>query len=225
MEPLPEDSGEKLNLKKLEEFVLHFRFPILITLVGIILIGLGAFFVKTSTGPQKSGIEVLQSTTDNQDAEITVEVAGEVVSPGVYKFLNGARVDDALVLAGGLSSGADRSWVDKSLNRAAKLFDGQKIYIPNSEETQNLSNQSDVLSANTGGVDQSVSSTFLAQDNGLTNINQASFDELDKLPGIGPVYGQRIIDQRPYSNVEELLSRDILPKSTFEKIKDKISVY
>lgn len=225
MDQLPEEGEQDSLNKKIEEFVFRFRYPLLVTLVGVILIGLGAFFVKTSTSSQKPSIEVLESATVAQTTEITVEVAGEVENPGVYKFSSGSRIEDALLSSGGLSKNADRIWVEKSLNRAAKLLDGQKIYIPSVEENQDNPNQSTVLSANVEGVYQNGSSTFSTNSSGLTNINTADLGELDKLPGIGPVYGQRIIDQRPYSTIEELTTRDILPKSTFEKIKGKIAVY
>lgn len=54
------------------------------------------------------------------------------------------------------------------------------------------------------------------------SINQASIEELDALPGIGPVTGQKIINNRPYQNFEELLTKKVVNKSTFEKIKDLI---
>ncbi|MHA2055880.1 MAG: ComEA family DNA-binding protein [Candidatus Hodarchaeales archaeon] len=56
-------------------------------------------------------------------------------------------------------------------------------------------------------------------------MNTATLKELDSLPGIGPVYGQSIIEHRPYSTVEELLSKDALKKSTYEKVKDLVTVY
>lgn len=59
---------------------------------------------------------------------------------------------------------------------------------------------------------------------GLTNINTATLSELDKLPGIGPVYGQRIIDNRIYSSMEELVSKGAITQSVFEKIKNLITL-
>ena len=53
-----------------------------------------------------------------------------MINPGVYELKNTDRIDDALVAAGGLSGEADRDWVEINLNKAEKLYDGQKIYIP-----------------------------------------------------------------------------------------------
>ena len=58
----------------------------------------------------------------------------------------------------------------------------------------------------------------------LTNLNQASFADLDSLPGIGPVYAQKIISGRPYQSITDLLNRKIIPISAYNKIKDLISV-
>jgi competence protein ComEA len=58
----------------------------------------------------------------------------------------------------------------------------------------------------------------------LTNINTASQSELEKLTGIGPVYAQSVIEHRPYSNTQELVSKKIIPQKTYEKIKSEISL-
>ena len=105
------------------------------------------------------------------------------------------------------------------LNRAAKLTDGQKVYIPSENE------QSKVLSAKNGAGDQTISSTFSSDSNALININSASLEELDPYPELVQVYGQNIIEHRPYSNVEELLSKGVLKTSVYQKIKDLVSVY
>ena len=59
----------------------------------------------------------------------------------------------------------------------------------------------------------------------LININTASLQELDTLPGIGPVYGQSIVEHRPYSNIEELMSKGALKKNVYEKVKDLVTIY
>lgn len=199
------------------ELFFKYRFQILFFLIGAILIGLGLLLVKDSR-ITSSKIEVLESTTEGlgEDLEIVVEVAGAVERPGVYKLTKGVRIEDALISAGGISADADRIWMEKSLNRAAKLIDGQKIYIPRKDEQI-----SGVSTSNLGGY-QTISSS---QGSGLVNVNAASQKELESLWGIGPVTAQNIIEQRPYSSVEELLTKKILKSNVYERNKDKLSVY
>ncbi len=212
-----------------EQFIKRNRYPVLIALSGLILAGLGAFLYLNTNLFEKDKIEVIEKPSGSEigTSEIIVEIAGSVEKPGVYKLVNDSRVEDLLISCGGLSADADRSWVERYVNRAAKLSDGQKVYIRSVEEANGnaLDKQITVVSANGDGGNQTTSSVLGVENAGLTNINSASFEELDKLPGIGQVYGKKIIEQRPYSNVEELLSRKIIPASTFDKIKDKISIY
>jgi competence protein ComEA len=203
-----------------EEIFFKYRYPFLILLTGLILALFGIFIVKSGISSSSTKVEVLSGTTSGGvTGEIMVEVAGEIMNPGVYKLPSGGRVEDLLTLSGGLTAAADRNWTDKYLNRAAKLTDGQKVFIPS------LNEQSGVLSAKTSGGDQTVSSTFSSDSNTLININTSSLGELDSLPGIGPVYGQSIIEHRPYSTLEELVSGGAIKQSLYDKIKDRITIY
>ncbi len=141
----------------------------------------------------------------NESRKIAVDVSGGVINPGLYQFSEGSRVQDGLAAAGGLSESADREWVEKNLNLALKLKDSQKIYIPKQGE-------------------ESYADQGITQE-GLININTASSGDLDVLPGIGPVTAQKVIDNRPYGSIDELLIKKAVSKATFEKIKDKISAY
>ena len=210
-----------LKLPDFNDFFFKFRYPILIFLIGAILTGLGLFVSKNDIGDAGEKVEVLTDTTEGYDGslEIVVEIAGEVVSPGVYSLPKNSRIEDLLVAAGGVSLNADRDWMEKSLNRAAHIVDGQKIYIPAVGE------QSISPSANNFGVSGGSGTVRGSGGSNLTNINLASQKELDELPGIGPAYAQNIIEHRPYSNVEELLTKGALRKSTYEKIKNLVTVY
>jgi competence protein ComEA len=216
----------RLKQLNFDQLFLRFRYPVLIMLFGLILAGLGVFYFKRDINLGGTKVEVLNSSTVSQGSgEIIVEVAGSVEKPGVYKLSPGARVEDALISAGGISANADRTWMEKTLNRAAKLSDGQKILIPASPTGGSVVSQSGGVTAKNSGGDQTVSTDFSAQGSGLVNINTASLSQLDTLPGIGQVYAQKIIEHRPYSTLDELVSKGAVGKSLYEKIKDQITIY
>ncbi len=156
------------------------------------------------------GGEILSTNTEVESATILVDVSGAVQSPGVYKLPMNARLGDALVKAGGLSSQADREWVGKTLNLAKEVKDGEKIYIP-------------ILNSQISNAQ--ISNSMPDNNANLININTASEGELDGLNGIGAVRAKAIIAARPYTNIEELVSKAKIPESVYEKIKDSIAVY
>ena len=214
-----EEKGFNINW---EELLLKYRYQILLLLIGAILIGLGVFLFKNKDSLYSSSVEVLESSTDIESigsGEVVIEVAGAVETPGVYKLSVNARVEDALIAAGGISADADRNWMEKTLNRAAKITDGQKIYIPRVNEQM-----SGVSASNVAGY-QSASSVGGGGFAVTINVNTASQKALESLWGIGPVTAQNIIEQRPYSSVEELLNKKILKTNVYETNKDKLSVY
>lgn len=137
-----------------------------------------------------------------------VDVEGAVFSPGVYKIAEGSRVKDVLVLAGGLSEEADREFCEKSINFAEEVKDGQKIYIPKVNNTN----------AGTG---------YPEANNGakLINVNTASLSELDTLWGVGEAKAESIVKNRPYQNLEELVSKGSISQSVLEKNASLMTVY
>jgi competence protein ComEA len=113
-----------------------------------------------------------------------------------------------LVAAGGLSLEADRNWVTQTLNLAAKVKDGDKIYIPF-----------------VGGSGQSQEPTGSDPAGKKININKASLSELDTLSGVGPVTAQKIIDNRPYAAVADIITKKVVSQKVYDTIKEQISVY
>lgn len=191
--------------QKIELIIYKYRFLVTLSLIALSLIGFGIFLFRSGIF-ESTKIEVLETETTKESQELVVEISGSVEKPGVYKLASSNRVEDLLILAGGLSANADRTWVETSLNRAAKLADGQKIYIPKEGEASSAS-------LSLGGVGPTI------------NINTASTSHLETLWGIGEARAASIIENRPYSSVEDLLAKKIIPSNVFEKIKGKITTY
>jgi len=204
-----------------EELIENNKIPLVFSLIGISLIGLGVFIYKSGLIDVSNKIEVIENNRGEQTekAVIYVEASGALQKPGVYKMTEGDRVEDLLLLSGGLSSDADVIWVEKNINRAAKLVDGQKIYIPIVDE------QSNNVSAKSTSLDDNFSINANITQTELININTATQEVLESLWGIGPVTGKNIIDHRPYSSVSELKDKGILKSNVYEANKDKLSVY
>jgi len=180
---------------------------------GLFFLAAGLIYFFSQSSQQSAEVEVIPAEeVESAGKEIVVDVAGAVENPGVYRLASGSRINDALVAAGGLSVEADRDWVAKNINLAAELKDGIKIYI---NTTKSITSQMQ---------------TAVAVDAGTKiNINTASLSDLDKLPGIGPVIGQRIIDYRQqkgsFVSPEDLLQVDGVSQKVFDKIKGLISVF
>jgi len=180
------------------------KVPVILGLVGLILVGIGAFSVLLLQ-QKEAEIEILPAE-ETKEGTIFVDLEGAVEKPGIYELPAESRVNDVLVRTGGLSAEADREWVTKNLNLAQKLEDGAKLYIPSQTESGEVAGEETAVS-------------------GKININTASASELDALWGIGEVRAKDIIDSRPYSSINELLTKKVIPSNVFEKIKDEISVY
>lgn len=157
------------------------------------------------------------SAKSSSAAEVYVDVDGAVVRPGVYRLKDGARVSQAIDAAGGLTAEADVT----GLNRASKVADGQKIYVPKVGEQQTVSAD--------GGADGGAVLASGANDvAGLVNINMASAAELQTLSGIGPSMAQSIIDERTkngaFASVDDLMRVSGIGEKKLAKIKDCICV-
>lgn len=165
------------------------------------------------------------SETAEIEEEIVVHITGEVKKEGVIYLKKGARIVDAIKEAGGETKEADLSQV----NLAYELQDGQKIYIPNKNEKVSqyiISTNGETIDSN--GANTGNESTSTSKEGAKVNINTATQNELDGLPGIGTALAQRIIDFREengnFKSIEDIQNVKGIGDSKFEEIKDKIVV-
>ncbi|MEO8267498.1 MAG: ComEA family DNA-binding protein [Ilumatobacteraceae bacterium] len=146
---------------------------------------------NTSIGPA-SGRPSVSASSTSVATSIVVYVAGAVAVPGVYTLDNPARVTDAVAAAGGVAAGADLDVV----NLAATVHDGERVYVPKVG----------------GTVPPVVGADVVVVDNttavGPVNVNSATAEQLDVLPGVGPATAAAIVSHRqlhgPFQTVEQL---------------------
>jgi competence protein ComEA len=140
--------------------------------------------------------------------------------PGVHRLLPGSLIDDALAAAGGLMPEADLDRVAREINRADKLKGNQKIYVPFVGER--------TLANTVGGPTAAGTAGSGGESGELVNLNTATAEQLDTLPGVGPSTAKKIIDYREehggFSSVEELNEVSGIGDVTFEKLKDLVTV-
>ena len=167
--------------------------------------GGGGAGLASSAGPASSGGATSGGDTAGS-GQIVVDVDGAVAHPGLYKLPPDSRVQAALAAAGGLSPQADAH----RINRAAKLHDGQKLYVLSQGESTPPLAASDSQGCEGQGctsTDGGVAGSD-AEGQGLVNINTANATQLTQLPGVGPAIAQKIIDYRtangPFTSVDDL---------------------
>jgi competence protein ComEA len=141
--------------------------------------------------------------------DVVVDVQGGVRHPGVVRLPAGSRVADALRAAGGYSRKADLNASAAALNLAAVLADGAQVRVP-------------MLGAAAVGTGPSP-----AAGSGLVNLNTASAEELDALPGIGPVTVQKIVagrSEQPFTTLDEMVEREVIDRGQLEDIRDLVTL-
>lgn len=216
--------GENRSDIPVVEYVKTYRVPLLLGFSSLICIGIAIVLIVKST--QTADPIVFSESSGGENITIgyiTVDVAGAVEKPGVYKLPMDSRIEDAIASAGGFSSNADTEFVAKAINRAARVVDGGKIYIPSVSDSMTSHNVDYATLGSTtmdnSGVNQS---NGLSPNDNLISINTATISQLDTLPGVGSVTAQKIIDNRPYGSPEDLVIKKVVGKSAYEKIKPRI---
>lgn len=138
---------------------------------------------------------------------LVVHVSGWVASPGLVELPGGARLGDAIAAAGGVRPGAALA----SVNLAQILSDGQQVVVPRP-----------------GTGESQVAADGSAPTDGKVRVNQATADELERLPGVGPVLAERIVAHReemgPFETVEDLLAVSGIGEAKLASIRDFVVV-
>lgn len=185
------------------------RGALAIALVAVFAVG--AVFWMQRVGPDDRPL-VIAASPSAAPGDLMVYVSGAVARPGVYPFRDGDRVEQAVAAAGGATADADLT----ALNLAVRLRDEQQVHVPRLGEAKPKAEASPNPTAPS------------APGGTLVDLNSAGRDELEALPGIGPVTAQRILDYRdrngPFRQIDDLKTNKLVNTATFEKIQGLVTV-
>jgi competence protein ComEA len=191
---------------------------VVVAIVALAAVGLlGGYGVAMRAKPKAERIALSSSPGPAGASKLNarliyVHVGGAVHRPGLYEVPDGSRVFDAVQAAGGATDQADLD----SLNLASKVKDGDKILVPARVEPG--ADPPPGGAAAGGG----------ASAGGLINLNSATLEQLDSLPGVGPSTAQKIIDYRTqhggFRSVDELMEVPGIGPAKFAELKDQVTV-
>jgi competence protein ComEA len=160
--------------------------------------------------PLAAASPVAADASTSPAGAVTVDVSGKVRHPGIAVLDAGARVVDALKAAGGARPGVDLS----GLNLARVLVDGEQVLVGRG--------------VTPGGLAGAASSAAPATDGALVNLNTATSEQLDTLPGVGPVTAEKILDWRTahgaFASVDELLEVDGIGEKTLADLAPHVTL-
>ena len=190
----------------------------ILTIIIIIYLGVLYFSGKGEKELVKNNTESIYVEEENEEVskemivenkkKLVVEIKGQVNNPNIYYLEDGSIINDLINEAGGLTNKASIN----NINRAELLTDHACILIPS--------------------IDEETSNEMISSSNSIKsdkiNINTATAEELDKLPGVGPAKAEDIISYREsngrFKTIEELKNVKGIGESSFEKIKEKITI-
>jgi len=177
----------------------------LILLAGRFVLGAGT----TTVAPLPSPPAETAGVTGLEAARVVVDVVGAVRRPGLYRLEQGSRIADAVARAGGATGKADLAQV----NLAAPLADGEQVVVPKRGAA--------------GAAGAAVGPGGTGTATGPVHLSNATLDQLDSLPGIGPVTAQKILDYRAkhgaFSSVDELDAVPGIGPSRMDQLRDLVA--
>ncbi|PIS21317.1 hypothetical protein COY33_02625 [candidate division WWE3 bacterium CG_4_10_14_0_2_um_filter_42_7] len=213
------------QMEKILSFIKNNKITSILIFVGLLILVVGLISDKkaksTALKQENESItfsnnkEVSGVLTEPKNVTVFVDVSGAVRVPGVWEIPSSSRVGEAIIKAGGFSDDANTTWIDKNLNQALPVKDGMKIYIPRVGE-----NSPPVLGISSDADDSMTVSPSCGE--GLIDINNAPLSSLVTLWGIKDKRAAAIISGRPYTSINDLMTKGNVPSNVFEAIKDKI---
>lgn len=166
------------------------------------------------------------SPTTTEVPDVVVQAAGQVARPGVYRLPPGSRIDDLVDEAGGFTRKADTDRV----NLAAPLVDGERVWVPATGEQQvppvvaGGGSGDGGAAPSVGGTDSSKGAT----PTDPVDLNSATAEELDSLPGVGPATAAAILAYRdqhgPFRSVDDLLDVRGIGDAKLEQLRPMVRV-
>jgi competence protein ComEA len=190
-----------ISLSRQQVLVLGIALVLVLGLVGKRLASVG------SAQAPRSAALVASSGRGAASApvRVVVDVAGSVRRPGLYRLRDGTRVADAIARAGGATRAADLT----ALNLAAPLVDGQQVLVPRRLTVGGGAGAGAALAAP------------------KVSLASATVDQLDELPGVGPVTAQKIVDWRtahgPFRSVDDLDQVPGIGPARIEQLRDLVT--
>lgn len=159
---------------------------------------------------------------------IFVHIDGYINNPGVYEIKENDRIKTLIDKAGGFKEG----YSIKNINLAAKLSDGDKIYIPSVSEEKVSENNNNNININSSGKGQNVkndrNNVSVMKNNSKININTANISELKQITGIGESTANKIIDYREnvgkFKKIEDIKEVKGIGDAKYESLKNKITI-
>lgn len=175
---------------------------------------------KESTDPKQSN-DTSQNTNNSQTTEVTVYISGAVKTEGVVTMSSEDRLSDAIKVMGGIVEGADMN----AINLAEKLVDGKHYVIP--KQGEQIPVDVNAGGGSTSGATQTSGGNAQGQG-GLVNINTATLEQLDTIPGVGEATANKIITYREenggFKSIEDLKNVKGIGDKKFEDMKSSICV-